>query len=63
MRLVRCDRCKQEDELISQLGSGFPSGWVETPEGDFCKKCYRQYQRTMNDFKNPPTSTTGKVQK
>ncbi len=55
MRIVRCDRCGKEEELIGKLGSGLPNtGWAETPEGDFCKICYAQYKKTIQNFKNPP---------
>jgi len=57
MRIVRCERCGKEEELVGRLGSGLPNtGWAEIEEGDFCKKCYEVYKKTINAFKNPEVS-------
>ena len=60
MRLVRCDRCKKEAELVSELGKGFPNTFIYTANGDYCKDCFQLYEKTIKSFNNPPISATHK---
>ncbi len=55
-RFVRCDRCELEVKLINQLGNGFPEGWSETTNGDYCPYCsklFRDANKKFNSVRKP----------
>lgn len=58
--LARCDRCKKVEEMSIriQFAGGqierkhdLPFGWTKTDSGDLCKKCQKEYQTFLQQFR------------